>query len=70
MSYGPKGPSRKQRAAIRHNSLIGLSVAIQRHAHTIEAAETSSNVARSWAATILNDAKSLEQALRAERKDS
>lgn len=57
-----------QRAAMKHNSLIGLAVAIQKNAATIRDAETSSKSANLIAGDVLYHAKHLEQALRAGRK--
>lgn len=57
-----------QRAAMQHNSLIGLSVAIQKHAELIRSGVTIKEDARIVAETIKEQAKTLEQALRAGRK--
>lgn len=66
----PMKRSPKQRAAMTHNSLIGLAVAIQRNAETITDASTPSFEAHLLASGIAQTAKLLEQALRAERKDT
>lgn len=68
MSYGHKGPSPKQREAIKHNGLIGLSVAMQKNAGTIADSSTATERAKSLAREIYTSACALEQALRAERK--
>lgn len=57
-----------QRAAMQHNSLIGLSVAIQKNADTITNAATLTAEARLCAIRVRYEANRLEQALRAGRK--
>lgn len=66
----PMKRSPKQRAAMTHNSLIGLAVAIQKNADTIARAPTSDGHSIALATLTRDYAKSLEQALRAERKDT
>lgn len=62
----PRSPA--QLAVTRHNSMIGLSVCIQKNAQTIGSCLTASDDARSLAVNIENMAELLETALRAERK--
>lgn len=57
-----------QRAAMKHNSLIGLAVAIQKNADNIACATTPTAEAAAYAVTVRDYASLLEQALRAGRK--
>lgn len=57
-----------QRKAMQHNSLIGLAVCIQKNAMTVTDSATTTDEAYHIATGIYNDAKKLEQALRAGRK--
>lgn len=61
--------SNLQRAAMKHNQLIGLAVAIRKNAVTISDSATVTPLARGLANGIVTVAQQLEQALRAERKD-
>lgn len=60
--------SEAQRAAMKHNSLIGLAACIQKHARTISEGMTVSDAAFILANDIVVASYRLEQALRAERK--
>jgi hypothetical protein len=57
-----------QRAAMKHNSLIGLAVAIRKNAFSIYEAPTATSQAKLLADGIYITAYQLEAALRAERK--
>lgn len=65
---GKTNLSSAQRAALAHNTLIGLAVCIQKHATTIIAAETSTVTAKARAQKVVAEAYSLEAALRAGRR--
>lgn len=65
---GKTNHSPAQLAAMKHNSLIGLAVAIQKNARTIESSPTATPTAKLAAGIIWDQAYHLEQALRAGRK--
>lgn len=60
----------KQQAVWTHNSFIGHAVMMQQQARNIANSRTASDLARILAQQIEEKATSLEQALRAERKDT
>lgn len=60
----------KQQAVWTHNSFIGYAVMMQKQADTIARAPTSTEHAVALATLTRDYAKSLEQALRAGRKDT
>jgi hypothetical protein len=66
---GRTNHSPRQLAAMKHNQLIGLAVAIQKQATLIMGATTPSGLAKMHASAIWGTAKDLERALRTERID-